>query len=67
MLKKETAIAERKLLARNERIQQLEVLLGNAENKLMARNQKYEAQIQAFREKLVEGERLLTASLQMVE
>ncbi|ORX39658.1 putative kinesin [Kockovaella imperatae] len=55
-LKKETAIAERKLLARNDRIQNLETLLTAAENKVVAKNQKYEAHIQAFREKLLEAQ-----------
>jgi hypothetical protein len=39
-LKKEVAIAERKLLARNERIQALEALLQDAQEKLTTQNQK---------------------------
>src|SRR5436190_641321 len=39
-LKKEIAIAERKLLARNERIQALEPLLQDAQEKLTTQNQK---------------------------
>jgi kinesin family protein 5 len=39
-LKKECAIAERKLGARNERIQSLEALLGDSQEKLMAANHK---------------------------
>ncbi|KAG9295474.1 hypothetical protein G9A89_013503 [Geosiphon pyriformis] len=51
-LKKEVAIAERKLLARNERIQALEALLQDAQEKLTTQNQKFEAQLQAVRERL---------------
>ncbi|CAI2162172.1 13812_t:CDS:10 [Funneliformis geosporum] len=51
-LKKEVAIAERKLLARNERIQALEALLQDAQEKLTLQNQKFEAQLQAVRERL---------------
>jgi hypothetical protein len=40
-LKKEVAIAERKLTARNERIQSLESLLQDAQEKLISQNQKY--------------------------
>jgi hypothetical protein len=39
-LKREVAIAERKLLARNERIQALEALLQDAQEKLTTQNQK---------------------------
>ena len=39
-LKKEFAVAERKLIARNERIQSLEQLLQDAQNKLATQNQK---------------------------
>jgi len=51
-LKKEVAIAERKLNARNERIQSLEGLLQDAQEKLISQNQKFEAQLQAVRERL---------------
>ncbi|CAO3685378.1 unnamed protein product [Umbelopsis ramanniana] len=51
-LKKEVAIAERKLTARNERIQSLESLLQDAQEKLISQNQKFEAQLQAVRERL---------------
>lgn len=40
-LKKEVAIAERKLIARNERIQSLEHLLQDSQEKLTAANHKY--------------------------
>ncbi|GAA5808547.1 hypothetical protein MFLAVUS_001938 [Mucor flavus] len=51
-LKKEVAVAERKLIARNERIQSLEALLQDAQEKLINQNQKFEAQLQAVRERL---------------
>ncbi|CEP12182.1 hypothetical protein [Parasitella parasitica] len=51
-LKKEVALAERKLIARNERIQSLETLLQDAQEKLINQNQKFEAQLQAVRERL---------------
>ncbi|KAG1042280.1 hypothetical protein G6F46_011650 [Rhizopus delemar] len=51
-LKKEVALAERKLIARNERIQSLETLLGDAQEKLLHQNQKFEAQLQAVRDRL---------------
>jgi kinesin family protein 5 len=40
-LKKEVAIAERKLIARNERIQSLEGLLQDSQEKLTAANHRY--------------------------
>ena len=40
-LKKEVAIAERKLIARNERIQSLEGLLQDSQEKMAAANQRY--------------------------
>ncbi|CAG8793022.1 5377_t:CDS:2, partial [Gigaspora margarita] len=51
-LKIEVAIAERKILARNERIQALEALLEDAQEHLTTQNQKFEAQLQAVRERL---------------
>jgi kinesin family protein 5 len=42
-LKKEVAIAERKLIARNERIQSLEGLLQDSQEKMAAANHKYVA------------------------
>ncbi|CAO3592123.1 unnamed protein product [Absidia cylindrospora] len=51
-LKKEVAVAERKLITRNERIQNLEGLLQDAQDKLISQNQKFEAQLQAVRERL---------------
>lgn len=43
-LKKEVAIAERKLIARNERIQSLESLLQDSQEKMAAANHKYVSQ-----------------------
>lgn len=51
-MKKEAGIAERKLLARNERIQNLETLLQDADRRLSMQNQKFEAQLQAVKERL---------------
>ena len=51
-LKKEAGIAERKLLARNERIANLEALLQDADRRLAVQNQKFEAQLQAVRDRL---------------
>lgn len=51
-LKKEVALAERKLIARNERIQNLESLLTDAQDKLLKQNDKFEAQLNAVRERL---------------
>ncbi|KZT09431.1 kinesin heavy chain [Laetiporus sulphureus 93-53] len=51
-LKKEAGIAERKLLARNERIQNLEALLRDADRRLATQNQKFEAQLQVVKERL---------------
>lgn len=39
-LKKEAALSDRKLTARNERIQNLEFLVKEAENKLLIQNDK---------------------------
>ncbi|ESK97002.1 kinesin heavy chain [Moniliophthora roreri MCA 2997] len=51
-LKKEAGIAERKLLARNERIQNLEAMLQDADRRLSVQNQKFEAQLQAVKDRL---------------
>ncbi|KAI6166998.1 P-loop containing nucleoside triphosphate hydrolase protein [Pisolithus thermaeus] len=51
-LKKEAGIAERKLMARNERIQNLEALLQDADRRLAIQNQKFEAQLQSVKERL---------------
>ncbi|BGP25185.1 hypothetical protein JCM10295v2_004105 [Rhodotorula toruloides] len=52
ILKRDVALAERKLIARNERIQNLEVLLQDANDKLNQQNAKFEARLQAVRERL---------------
>ncbi|KAG0145426.1 hypothetical protein CROQUDRAFT_658744 [Cronartium quercuum f. sp. fusiforme G11] len=52
MLKKDVAIAERKLKARNERISSLESMLVEAQEKLNAQNTKFEVQLNAVRERL---------------
>jgi kinesin family protein 5 len=51
-LKKEVAIAERKLIARNERIQSLETLLQDSQEKMAAANHKFEVQLAAVKERL---------------
>ncbi|RPA79083.1 kinesin-domain-containing protein [Ascobolus immersus RN42] len=51
-LKKEVAIAERKLNARNERIQSLESLLQDSQDKLTSANHRFEAQLTAVKERL---------------
>ncbi|KAF8334309.1 kinesin heavy chain [Cantharellus anzutake] len=54
-LKKEAGIAERKLLARNERIHNLEALLQEADRRLAAQNHKFEAQLQIVKQRLEEA------------
>ncbi|GAA5893338.1 hypothetical protein JCM6882_008008 [Rhodosporidiobolus microsporus] len=51
-LKRDVALAERKLLARNERIGTLESLLREANEKVNQQNAKFEARLQAVRERL---------------
>lgn len=51
-LKKEVAISDRKLVARNERIQSLESLLQVAQENLTSQNHKFETQLQAVRDRL---------------
>ncbi len=51
-LKKEAGIAERKLLARNERIQNLESLLQDADRRLSIQNQRFEQQLDAVKQRL---------------
>ncbi|KAI0322238.1 kinesin heavy chain [Amylostereum chailletii] len=64
-LKKEAGIAERKLLARNERIQNLEALLQDADRRLAMQNQKFEAQLQAVKDRLdqARAQKAATSSL----
>ncbi|KAJ1552420.1 hypothetical protein HK405_011393, partial [Cladochytrium tenue] len=54
-LKKELSVAEKKLVARNERVQNLESLLQDTQTKLELQNQKFEAQLATMREKLQEA------------
>ncbi|ORX51080.1 hypothetical protein BCR36DRAFT_288780, partial [Piromyces finnis] len=54
-LKKEIVVADRKLMARNERIQTLEHLLQDAQEKLTLQNQKFDTQLTAMRERLQEA------------
>lgn len=51
-LKKEVAIAERKLIARNERIQSLESLLQDSQEKMAAANHKFEVQLASVKDRL---------------
>ncbi|KAI8956377.1 kinesin-domain-containing protein [Xylaria longipes] len=51
-LKKEVAIAERKLIARNERISSLESLLQDSQDKLIAANHRFDTQLTAVKERL---------------
>jgi hypothetical protein len=60
-LKKEVAIAERKLQARNERIESLEQLLHEAQDNFTTQNHKFEQQLQLVRERL-EQARIAKAS-----
>ncbi|KAF2773273.1 kinesin [Teratosphaeria nubilosa] len=51
-LKKEVAIAERKLMARGDRIRSLEGLVAESQEKLMLANHKFEGQLLAVKERL---------------
>ncbi|KAL9614019.1 MAG: hypothetical protein Q9167_001499 [Letrouitia subvulpina] len=51
-LKKEVAIAERKLIARNERILSLEALLTDSQEKLTTASHRFEVQLSAVKERL---------------
>lgn len=51
-LKKEVTVSERKLNARNERIQNLETMLLDAQDKLAKQNSKFENQLKAAKERL---------------
>jgi kinesin family protein 5 len=54
-LKKEFAISERKLIARNERIQNMEMLLQDAQTKIQLQSQTFDAQLSAMRSQLQKG------------
>ncbi|KAL8718829.1 MAG: hypothetical protein Q9225_004092 [Loekoesia sp. 1 TL-2023] len=62
-LKKEVAIAERKLLARNERIMSLEALLQDSQEKLTAANHRFEAQLAQVKDRLEIAKQSSTRSL----
>ena len=51
-LKKEVAIAERKLVARGERIRGLEGLVGEGQERLISANHRFESQLLAVKERL---------------
>ncbi|KAJ8656579.1 hypothetical protein O0I10_007656 [Lichtheimia ornata] len=51
-LKREAALADRKLSARNERIQNLEDLLQEAKQRLLTQNEKFDQQLHTVRERL---------------
>lgn len=57
-LKRDCAIAERKLNARNERIQNLEVLLADAQDKLLQQTNKYDSQMALVRERFEQAKKL---------
>ncbi|KAL7422147.1 hypothetical protein Q5752_002790 [Cryptotrichosporon argae] len=54
-LKKEVAIAERKLITRNERIVNLESLLNDADARLTQKNLKYEQAMRQYEQRLAEA------------
>lgn len=54
-LKKDVAIAERKLLARNERIANLEILLSDAQDEIHASERRFEERYEAVRKGLSKG------------
>ncbi|KAI4138892.1 MAG: hypothetical protein LQ341_004463 [Variospora aurantia] len=62
-LKKEVAIAERKLLARNERIMSLEALLQDSQDKLTAANHRFEAQLSQVKDRLEMAKQSSTKTL----
>ena len=60
-LKKDVSLAERKLLARNERIQQLEVAVHDAQERLDIQDQRFAQQMTDIRLRLDEA-RCMSAS-----
>jgi hypothetical protein len=56
VLKKDIAVTERKLLARNDRIEHLELLVNAAEAKLAQRDQRFEEQMRHMRQQVERGE-----------
>lgn len=61
-LKKEVAVAERKLLARNERIQGLEHSLIESQEKFNLMNRKYDDQVRIIKERLQAANELKNAN-----
>ncbi|KZS99239.1 hypothetical protein SISNIDRAFT_435004 [Sistotremastrum niveocremeum HHB9708] len=61
-LKKEAGLAERKLLARNERIMNLEAMLQDADRRLVLQDQKFQSQLQAVKERLDQARAQKTAN-----
>lgn len=55
-LRKEINQTEKRLLGRNERIQNLEQVLTNTERKYAIKEDRYEATVQALRNQLIMGE-----------
>ncbi|KAI8890113.1 hypothetical protein K501DRAFT_169844 [Backusella circina FSU 941] len=51
-LKKDSALSDRKLQAKQDRITNLEFLLNEAQNQLLVQNDKFESQLQAVRGRL---------------
>ena len=49
-------------MTRNDRIQHLEALIVSADSKVTQKNQKYEAQLQAYKDRLAEGQLVLPVS-----
>ncbi|KAJ5917749.1 hypothetical protein N7454_010124 [Penicillium verhagenii] len=66
-LKKEVAIAERKLIARNERIASLESLLQESQEKLTQANHRFEAQLTAVKERLEAAKQGSTRGLPVMD
>ncbi|KAJ5998286.1 hypothetical protein N7451_006096 [Penicillium sp. IBT 35674x] len=66
-LKKEVAIAERKLIARNERIASLEGLLQESQEKLTQANHRFEAQLTAVKERLEAAKQGSTRGLPVMD
>lgn len=67
-LKKEVAIAERKLIARNERIQSLEALLQDSQEKLTQANHRFaQADIESGSPRIANGEYRFEAQLSAVK
>ena len=57
-LKRDVALAEKRLLARNDRIQNLETLLQDSQDKLNSANARFDLQMQAVQEKVARAEAL---------